>query len=58
MQKREDALSLEVIDVSYLQECINFEVKIGDKAFKFVSFYRSPSQRKNKLRINNLEFNL
>ena len=58
MQKREDALSLEVIDVSYLQERINFEVKIGDKTFKFVSFYRSPSQRKNKLRINNLEFNL
>ena len=24
-------LPLKVIDVSYLQECINFEVKIGDK---------------------------
>ena len=39
-------LPLKVIDVSYLQECINFEVKIGVKTFKFENF------------IKNLELNL
>ena len=36
------SLPLKVIKVSYLQECINFEVKIGDKTCSFVSLYRSP----------------
>ena len=31
----------EVIDVSYLQECIDSEVKIGDKTCNFISFYMS-----------------
>ena len=31
------SLPLKVIDVSYLQQCINFEVKIGNKACNFNS---------------------
>ena len=54
------SLPLKVIDVSYLQECINFEVKIGDKTCNFVSLYRSPSQTKDKFEnfVKNLELNL
>ena len=35
-------LPLRILDVQYLQECINFEMKIGDKICNFISFYRSP----------------
>ena len=41
-------LHLKVIDVSYLQECINFEAKIANKTCNFVSLYRSPSQTKDE----------
>ena len=53
-------MPLKVTDVSYLQECINFEVKIGDKTRNFVSLYRSPSQTKDQFEkfIKNLEINL
>ena len=30
--------------VQYLQECINFEIKIGDKVCNFISLCRSPNQ--------------
>ena len=48
------SLPLKVIDVSYLQECINFEVKI------FETVYISLSQTKNEFEnfIKNLKFNL
>ena len=54
------SLPLKVINVSYLQECINFEVKIGDKTRNFVSLYRSLSQTKDEFEnfIKNLEINL
>ena len=54
------SLPLKVIDVSYLQECINFEVKIGDKTRNFVSLYRSPGQTKDEFKnfLKNLEINL
>ena len=54
------SLPLKVMDVSYLQECINFEVKIGDKTCNFVSLCRSPSQTKAEFEnfIKNLELNL
>ena len=53
-------LSLKVMGVSYLQECINFEVKIGDKTCNFVSLFRSPSQTKDGFEnfIKNAELNL
>ena len=37
-------LPLKVIDIQYLQECINFEMKIGEKLCNFIVLYRSPSQ--------------
>ena len=42
------SLPLKVIDVSYLQECINFELKINGKTCNFVSLYRSPSQSEDE----------
>ena len=48
-----------VIEVYYLNECINFEVKIGDKTCNFLSLHKSPSQTKDKFEnvIKNLEQN-
>ena len=33
-----------ILNVQYLQECINFEMKIGNKVCNFISLYRSSSQ--------------
>ena len=53
-------LPLQVLDIQYLLECINFELKIGDKLCKFVALYRSPSQTQGKLEkfSDNLQLNL
>ena len=40
-------LPLRVYDTSLLDECINFELKIGDKLCRFVDLYRSPSQNQD-----------
>ena len=37
-------LPLRVLNISYLKECLNFELKIGDKSCTFITLYRSPSQ--------------
>ena len=37
-------LPLRVLNISYLKECLNFELKIGDKSCTFIALYRSPSQ--------------
>ena len=39
------SLPLKVIEISYLQDWINFEIKIGDKTCNFVSLQRSPSHK-------------
>ena len=36
-------LSLRVLSIQYLQECINFNLNIGGKICNFISLYRSPS---------------
>ena len=36
-------LPLRFLDIQYLNEYINFELKIGDKLYTFVALYRSPS---------------
>ena len=41
-------LRLLLIDVKYLYECINFELRIGGKICKFLSIYRSPSQNRDE----------
>ena len=35
---------MRILSVQYLQECINFELKIGNKVCNFISLYRSHSQ--------------
>ena len=47
-------------NVQYLQECINFEMKIGDKFCDFRSRYRSPSQTLHSFETlyKNFELNL
>ena len=37
-------LPLKVIDIQYLPECNNFEMKIGEKICNFIVLYRSPNQ--------------
>ena len=37
-------LPLIVLSISYLKECLNFELKIGDKPCNFIALYMSPSQ--------------
>ena len=37
-------LPLRVLNISYLKECLNFELKTGDKSCTFIALYRSPSQ--------------
>ena len=37
-------LPLRVLNISYLKECLNFELKIGNKSGTFIALYRSPSQ--------------
>ena len=53
-------MPLRVLDIQYLLECINFELKIGVKLCNFVALYRSPSQTHDKLEkfSDNLELNL
>ena len=34
-------LPLKLINIHYLNECITFEIKLGDKICNFVSWYRS-----------------
>ena len=54
------SLALKVIDLSYLQGCINCEIKIGDKTCNFVSLYKYLSQTKAEFEsfIRNLELSL
>ena len=53
-------LPLKVTNIQYLQEYINFEMKIGDKLCNFVALYRSPSQSQDEFEkfAKNLELNL
>ena len=41
-------LPLRVCDISLLGECINFELKIGDKLCRFVALYRCLSQAQDE----------
>ena len=53
-------LPLKVIDIQYLQECINFEVKIRGKLCNYNVSYRSPSQSQDDFEtfLKNFELNL
>ena len=41
-----NSLLLKILNIRYLQESISFELQVGSKIWKFVSFYQSPSQNK------------
>ena len=53
-------LPLRDLDIQYLNECRNFELKIGDKLCTFVALYISPSQLQDNFEtfIDNFELNL
>ena len=53
-------LTLRIISVNYLSECINFEITIGNKICNFITLYRSPSQNQDDFLAfkDNLEINL
>ena len=50
-------LPLKLINIHSLNECITFEIKLGDKVCNFVSLYRSPNQSKDDFEnfCNNFE---
>ena len=54
------SLPLKILDIFYLQECIVFELKIGNKFCEIVSLYTSPNQSQDEFETftNNLELNL
>ena len=43
-------LLLRIIYISYLKDCLNFELKIGDKSCNFVALYRSEASLKTILK--------
>ena len=53
-------LPLRVLNISYLSECITFEVSTGNKLCRFIHLYRSPSQTQDEFQTfkSNLKLNL
>ena len=55
-----NSLPLKILNIQYLHECINFEIRIGGKLCRFVSLYRSSSQSQDDFEsfANNFELNI
>ena len=55
-----NSLPLKILNIQYLHECINFEIRIGGKLCRFVSLYRSPSQSQDDFEsfANSFELNI
>ena len=53
-------LPLKILNISNLDECINFEVSIASKICRFMQLYRSPSQKQDEFQAfkSSLEMNL
>ena len=53
-------LPLKVLSTIFFQECINFEVSIGNKKCRFIHLYRTPSQSHDEFHVflTNLEIDL
>ena len=53
-------LPLKVLSTNFLQECINFEVSIGNKICQFIHLYGTPSQSQDKFYdfLTKLDMNL
>ena len=56
----QSSLSLRVINIGYLHECLSFELQIGDKICNFVTLYRSSSQSQDDFETfpDNIEMTL
>ena len=54
------SLPLRIFHIHFLHECINFEMRIGDKVCNFISLHRPPNQSLEELETfaDNLELNL
>ena len=54
-----NALPLKILVTQYLQDCINFEIRIGSKLCGFVSLCRLPSQSQDDFEVfaDNFELN-
>ena len=55
-----NSLPLKILSIQYLQECINFKIRMVGKLCRFISLYCSPSQSQNNFEAfaNNLELNI
>ena len=55
-----ESLLIKMVNINYLQECICFDLKIGNKLCSIISLYRSPSQTANEFDnfLNNLNLTL
>ena len=53
-------LSLRIIDINYLNECVRFQLMVGQKLCNFIALYRSPSRPQDLFESfkENLELNL
>ena len=54
------SLPFKLLDICYLEECINFEISFSGKLCNFISLYCSPSQSLDVFEkfADNLELNL
>ena len=54
------SVPLRILDIHFLHECINFQMRIGDKVCNFISLHRPPNQSLEELETfaDNLELNL
>ena len=39
---------MRVININFLNECVVFDIKLGNKICSFIALYRSPSQSSDK----------
>ena len=55
-----NSLPLKILNIQYLRECINFEIRIGGTLCRFVSLYCLPSLLQDDLELfaNNFELNI
>ena len=55
-----ESLPIKMLNINYLQECICFDLKIGNKLCSITSLYRSPSQTADEFDnfLNNLNLTL
>ena len=54
------SLSIQILTISMLHECINLEIRIDDKLYTLICLYRPPSQNMKKFDtfVKNLDVNL